>query len=165
VPFAHAEATIADKVNVTFAMTASDLYFLRWAMTVLEGGPHYYEEECKEWGCRFNRVFKDNFEEIPRDEMQRTVSYGDHGTVTIGCSDESDWRLPRLERVLGYATTLAEGYAGGNILANVASLHDLGGTLRMRWKVKPAEKEKGYFQKAWEIASGDCGDAVEHEIG
>jgi hypothetical protein len=79
---------MAGRVNVTFAMTASDLYFLRWAMEVLEGGPHDYENECKEWGCRFNRALKDNLEEMSQDKMLRPVGFGVDGTITILCSDE-----------------------------------------------------------------------------
>ena len=81
---------MAGKVNVTFAMTASDLFFLRWAMEVLEGGPHDYENECKEWGRRFSRELRENFEEIPQDEMRGTVGFGDDGRITILCSDELD---------------------------------------------------------------------------
>jgi hypothetical protein len=84
------EATMAGRVNATFEMTASDLYFLRWAMQVLEGGPHYYEKECKEWECRFSRALKDNLDEFRQDEMRRPVGFGDDGTITILCSDEPD---------------------------------------------------------------------------
>jgi hypothetical protein len=79
---------MAGRVNVTFAMTASDLYFLRWAMEVLEGGPHDYEKECKEWGSRFSRALENNLEEMSRDKMLRPVGFGDDGTITILCSDE-----------------------------------------------------------------------------
>jgi hypothetical protein len=81
---------MAGRVNVKFAMTVSDLYFLRWAMEVLEGGPHDYEKECKEWGCRFSRALEDHLEEISQDKVLRTVSFGDDGKIIISSSDEPD---------------------------------------------------------------------------
>jgi len=59
---------MADRVDVTFKMTAADLKFLMWAMEFLEGGPHDYEKEIKEWAYQFRRALDDHFEEVGEGE-------------------------------------------------------------------------------------------------
>ena len=147
---------MADKVQVTFSMTDKDLVFLMWAMDFLEGGPHNRDAECREWAYQFRRAIDDNFEEV--EAAAEVLEY--EGIMTT-CDDESDWRLPRLQRVIGYVCAIQ---GNRNVLNKVKAVHDHEGTLTVKWKEEPSGDEQEMWTAAWCSVIGDRTDTVEHEV-
>ena len=86
-----------------------------------------------------------------------------HDQIKIDCSDSPEWRLPRIQRVIGYACALANHYGNDTLLDKVESLYDHEGTLTVGWKREPSEGEKEFFTKAWDSMIGDGCDNVEHQ--
>jgi len=76
--------------------------------------------------------------------------------------EEEEWRIFRLERVIGYVVALAEHYGNRELLDKIFELEDSKGMLTVYWKVEPTQGEKELFAEAWKSQIGDGCDTVEH---
>jgi len=79
--------------------------------------------------------------------------------------DDQFYRIPRIHRVIGYAQALADIDENENFIEKVKSFYDHKGLLTINWNIQPTDKEKQYFQKAWESIVTDYeSEDIEHEV-
>jgi len=85
--------------------------------------------------------------------------------ITAYREDEGEqWRINRLERVVGYVAALANCYNYKSLLGKIYHLHDHKGSLSVIWNNAPRSKELLFFKQAWLSEIGDGCDNVEHSI-
>jgi hypothetical protein len=93
---------MADKVDVTFSMSATDVEFLIWAMDRLKGGPHDKEHLLGYWRSSFPQAGEDHFAGRAEMEHDRRTPDGNgepHARFHINLFDMKDDRrstLPEL---------------------------------------------------------------------
>jgi hypothetical protein len=76
-----------------------------------------------------------------------------------------DFRIYRIQRIVGYAQALAELDNNEEFCSKIKSIYDYKGDLTIAWISEPTEAEKGYLQKAWGSVVACCeGNQIEHEI-
>ena len=80
-----------------------------------------------------------------------------------GYPDSDDFRLPRLQRIIGFVQAKSEHYGNTNLLEKVSKLHDHKGTLTIHWAIRPSLGEEAFFKEAWCSIIGDGFDNVIHE--
>jgi hypothetical protein len=147
---------MADRVDLKFSMSARDLSFLAYAMEFISGGINDKDETIRGyWQEMFQRALDDNFEDAGEDSPDH-----EYDGIMTTCGDCTDWRLPRLQRVIGYVCACQ---GKNNILNKVKGIHDHEGTLTVKWKSAPTHEEKEVWTKAWCSVIGDRSDTVEHE--
>ena len=78
--------------------------------------------------------------------------------ITAFNSESENWRLIRLERIIGYICALSN-----DLLNKISELNDSKGTLTVKWKVKQKDKEKEMLINSWESIIGDGSNNVKHE--
>lgn len=90
-----------------------------------------------------------------------------HDQIQLTADDDENWRLRRLERLVGYVQALADAVGAKELLDKVAAIHDHEGSLTITWKQPPTEIEKKMFYKGWDSRVCDGGDArltTEHVV-
>lgn len=79
--------------------------------------------------------------------------------------DDQFYRIPRINRVIGYAQALAGDDSHPSFLEKVKSFYDHKGTLTIVWNTAPTEDEIIYLQTAWESIVTDYEDRmIDHQI-
>ncbi len=87
----------------------------------------------------------------------------DHPAISATNSQTEPDRIERLNRVYGYAMSLADGDGCPSFVDKLTQLHDHKGTLIVFWHEAPSDAEKAYWQRAWASKVGDGSGNVEHE--
>jgi hypothetical protein len=87
----------------------------------------------------------------------------DHPAISATNSQTEPDRIERLNRVYGYAMSLADGDGCPSFVDKLTQLHDHKGTLIVFWHEAPTESEKSYWTRAWASKVGDGSTNVEHE--
>jgi hypothetical protein len=90
--------------------------------------------------------------------------YLDHPKLTATNSNTESDRIERLNRVYGYAVSLADQAGNKEFLGKLSHLHDHKGTLTVVWFTAPTEGEQEFFVRAWQSKIGDETANVEHEV-
>jgi hypothetical protein len=144
--FPQEEGAMADRVDVTFSMSGRDLSFLAHAMNFISGGIANEDETMRGyWQVMFERALEGNFEDDDGETGQsRARLVPGYDEINATCSDMTDWRVPRIHRVIGYVCALG---GNGEVLDKVAALDDHEGTLTVKWKAEPTDQEKTFFQR------------------
>ncbi len=73
--------------------------------------------------------------------------------------DHNDFRVRRLERLVGYVQALADIVSAELLLDKVEAIHDHEGMLTITWKQAPTEIEQQIFYKGWDSRVCDGGDS------
>lgn len=81
----------------------------------------------------------------------------------IGSPEFDKFRLPRLQRIIGFVQAKSEHYGNTTLLRKVSKLHDHKGTLTVFWIMKPSLGEEEFFKEAWCSIIGDGCDNILHE--
>ncbi len=89
--------------------------------------------------------------------------YQDNIEISAYNSDTEQYRLVRIERVIGYLCALSEHYNNEKLLSKIAQLHDHKGMLTVTWCSEPSAGEKELISKTWLSGIGDGADNVEHK--
>lgn len=86
--------------------------------------------------------------------------------LEVGKNNEDyNWRIYRIQRIVGYAQALAELDNNEDYCSKIDSFDDYKGDMTVTWKTEPTEKEKDYLQKAWaSVVAGFEGNLIEHEM-
>ena len=89
--------------------------------------------------------------------------YQDSIEISAYNSDTEQYRLVRIERVVGYLCAISEHYSNDKLLSKIVQLHDHKGMLTVTWRSEPSAGEKEFISKAWLSCIGDGADNVEHK--
>jgi len=83
-----------------------------------------------------------------------------------GGPGEATWRIPRLQRAIGYVFGFlcCKRKAQDVIELQLLSMHDHEGTLTVTWRRNPWEIHRRAFASAWGSVIGDGCENVEHEV-
>lgn len=86
--------------------------------------------------------------------------------IDVGKNNEDyQWRIYRIQRIVGYAQALAELDNNEDYCNKIESIFDYKGSLTITWKTEPSANEQDYLQKAWaSVVAGYEGNLIEHEI-
>lgn len=90
--------------------------------------------------------------------------YLDHPKISATNSNTEPDRIERLNRVYGYALSLADAAGDGSFLGKLSQLHDHKGNLIVVWFEEPGAAQKEYWTRAWLSKVGDESDQVEHRV-
>jgi hypothetical protein len=94
--------------------------------------------------------------------METEMMYNDE--IELSAYDGAESRMTRMQRVIGYASALADHYGNRDLLSKIKGLEDHKGTLTVTWGRAPTDGEKEILVRAWNSRIGDGADNVEHAL-